>query len=54
MQVASFDNGILLFVIISTAIVMTWAMIKANNRDIGSEVMEMLGQKHENDRDLQG
>jgi NhaP-type Na+/H+ or K+/H+ antiporter len=54
MQVASFDNGILLFVIISTAIVMTWAMIKANNRDIGSEVMEMLGQKHENDKDLQG
>lgn len=54
MQVASFDNGILLFVIISTAIVMTWAMIKANNRDIGSEVMEMLGQKHEKDRDLPG
>lgn len=52
MQVASFDNGILLFVIISTAIVMTWAMIKANNKDIGSEVMEMLGQKHENDADM--
>lgn len=52
MQVASFDNGILLFVIISTAIVMTWAMIKANNKDIGSEVMEMLGQKDENDADM--
>lgn len=46
LQVASFDNGILLFVIIATALVMTWAMIKANDRDVAVEVMEMLGKKN--------
>jgi NhaP-type Na+/H+ or K+/H+ antiporter len=47
LQVASFDNGILLFVIISTALVMTWAMIKANDRDVAVEVMEMLGKQRD-------
>lgn len=45
MKVASFDNGILLFVIIATALIMTWAMIKANDKDIGAQVLEMLGKK---------
>ena len=42
MQVESFDNGILLFVIIATAIVMTWAMIKASGKELDDEVLEML------------
>ena len=42
LQVASFDTGILLFVIIATALVMTWAMIRANDKDLGDEVLEML------------
>jgi cell volume regulation protein A len=42
LQVESFDNGVLLFVIIATALVMTWAMIRANDKDVGDEVLEML------------
>jgi hypothetical protein len=42
LQVASFDNGILLFVIIATAVVMTWSMIRANDKDLEDEVLEML------------
>jgi len=47
LQVASFDNGILLFVIIATALVMTWAMIRANDKDVGDEVLEMLSSQKE-------
>jgi NhaP-type Na+/H+ or K+/H+ antiporter len=41
-QVADFQNGILLFVIIATSLIMTWAMIRATRKDVGDEVMEML------------
>ncbi|MEX2595903.1 MAG: cation:proton antiporter [Salibacteraceae bacterium] len=44
LQVASFDNGILLFVIIATGIVMSWGMIRASNKSLDSEVMELLGE----------
>ena len=47
LQVKSFDNGILLFVIIATALVMTWAMIKADSQDLDDEVLEMLGKAEE-------
>jgi cell volume regulation protein A len=47
LQVKSFDNGVLLFVIISTALVMTWAMIKADSKDLDDEVLEMLGKPSE-------
>lgn len=47
LQVASFDNGILLFVIIATSLVMTWAMIRANDKDVGEEVLEMLNHDQE-------
>lgn len=50
LQVASFDNGILLFVIIATALVMTWAMIRANDKDVGEEVLEMLNQEGQNEK----
>jgi potassium/hydrogen antiporter len=43
LRVADFQNGILLFVIIATSLVMTWAMIKADKKDLGDEVLEMLG-----------
>lgn len=43
LQVADFQNGILLFVIIATSGVMTWALIRANQKDVGYEVLEMLG-----------
>ena len=43
LQVADFQNGILLFVIIATSGVMTWALIRANQKDVGDEVLEMLG-----------
>ncbi|MEZ4722404.1 MAG: cation:proton antiporter [Flavobacteriales bacterium] len=42
LQVSSFQNGILLFVIIATSLVMTWAMIRANRKDVEDEVLEML------------
>lgn len=45
LQVAEFDNGILLFVIIATSLVMTWAMIKANDKDIGEQVLDLLGRR---------
>jgi len=41
-QVASFDNGILLFVIIATSIAMTWALIKSNSKKLDDEVLDML------------
>jgi len=41
-QNGEFQNGILLFVIIATSLVMTWAMIRANKKDVGEEVLEML------------
>ena len=44
LQVAEFQNGILLFVIIATSFVMTWALIRANQKDVGEEVLEMLGE----------
>lgn len=47
LQVKSFDNGVLLFVIIATALVMTWAMIKADSQDLDDEVLEMLGKAEE-------
>ena len=53
MQVASFDNGVLLFVIIATALVMTWAMIKSSDKDVGDEVLEMLSKKNEDAIDAQ-
>lgn len=42
LQVSEFQNGILLFVIIATSLIMTWAMIRANDKDVGDEVLEML------------
>lgn len=45
MQNVEFDNGILLFVIIATSLVMTWAMIRASGKDLGEEVLEMLGKE---------
>lgn len=42
LQVAEFQNGILLFVIIATSLIMTWAMIRANDKDVGEEVLDML------------
>ncbi|MDP4685619.1 MAG: cation:proton antiporter, partial [Salibacteraceae bacterium] len=42
-QIPGFDNGILLFVIIATSLVMTWAMIRANSKEVDEEVLEMLG-----------
>ncbi|MBT3647502.1 MAG: sodium:proton exchanger [Flavobacteriales bacterium] len=42
LQVASFDNGILLFVIIATGIIMTWAMIRSSDKDVEDEVLDML------------
>ncbi|MDA7836986.1 sodium:proton exchanger, partial [Salibacteraceae bacterium] len=53
LQIESFDNGVLLFVIIATALVMTWAMIKADSKDLDDEVLEMLGkpQKDESEED---
>jgi cell volume regulation protein A len=41
-QIADFQNGILLFVIIATSLIMTWAMIRATRKDVGDEVLEML------------
>lgn len=41
-QNPEFQNGILLFVIIASSLIMTWAMIRANKKDIGDEVMAML------------
>jgi len=53
LQIESFDNGVLLFVIIATALVMTWAMIKADSKDLDDEVLEMLGkpQKDKSEED---
>ncbi|MEQ9186793.1 MAG: cation:proton antiporter [Cryomorphaceae bacterium] len=51
LQVASFDNGILLFVIIATALVMTWAMIRANDKDVEEEVLEMLNRDGQSEKD---
>ncbi|MDP4664028.1 MAG: cation:proton antiporter [Salibacteraceae bacterium] len=54
-QIPGFDNGILLFVIIATSLVMTWAMIRANSKEVDEEVLEMLGRNDaestENSRD---
>jgi cell volume regulation protein A len=47
LQVADFQNGILLFVIIATSFVMTWALIRSNQKDLGDEVLEMLGKDSE-------
>jgi cell volume regulation protein A len=47
LQVADFQNGILLFVIIATSFVMTWALRRANQKDLGDEVLEMLGKDSE-------
>ncbi len=47
MQNPEFDNGILLFVIIATSLVMTWAMIKASGKDVDEEVLEMLERDQE-------
>lgn len=47
LQVADFESGILLFVIIATGIIMTWAMIRADQKDVGDEVLEMLSKKDE-------
>jgi cell volume regulation protein A len=40
--IEGFDNGILLFVIIATSLVMTWAMIRASSKEVDEEVLEML------------
>jgi len=45
-QIPGFDNGILLFVIIATSLVMTWAMIRANSKEVDEEVLEMLGRNN--------
>ncbi|MCO4807182.1 MAG: cation:proton antiporter [Flavobacteriales bacterium] len=42
LQVGEFQNGILLFVIIATSLIMTWAMIRATQKDVGEEVLELL------------
>ncbi len=47
LQVADFQNGILLFVIIATSFVMTWALIRSNQKDLEDEVLEMLGKDSE-------
>jgi len=45
MRVKEFDTGILLFVIIASSIVMSWAMIRASKKDVDDEVMEMLSEE---------
>ncbi len=47
LQVEQFQNGILLFIIIATSIVMTWAMLRANKKDVEDEVLEMLSKPDE-------
>lgn len=47
LQVASFDNGILLFVIIATSLVMSWGLIQANKKELDDEVLDMLREKQE-------
>lgn len=42
LEIASFDSGILLFIIIATSLIMTWAMIRANNKKVEDEVLELL------------
>lgn len=42
LQNPEFQNGILLFVIIATSLIMTWAMIRASKKDVDAEVLEML------------
>ena len=46
LQVADFQNGILLFVIIATSFVMTWALIRSNQKDLGDEVLETVSYTH--------
>ena len=47
LQVEQFQSGILLFIIIATSIVMTWAMLRANKKDVEDEVLEMLSKPDE-------
>lgn len=47
LQVEQFQSGILLFIIIATSIVMTWAMLRANKKDVEDEVLEMLSKPNE-------
>ena len=47
LQVEQFQNGILLFIIIATSIVMTWAMLRANKKDVEDEVLELLSKPDE-------
>jgi potassium/hydrogen antiporter len=51
LQVVEFQSGILLFVIIATSLIMTWAMIRATQKDVGEEVLELL--EDENQQSLQ-
>lgn len=46
-QVSTFDNGILLFVIIATSLVMSWGLIQANKKDLDDEVLDMLREKQQ-------
>ena len=47
LQVEQFQSGILLFIIIATSIIMTWAMLRANKKDLEDEVLEMLSESDE-------
>ena len=47
LQLEQFQSGILLFIIIATSIVMTWAMLRANKKDVEDEVLEMLSKPDE-------
>ena len=40
-KVAAFDQGILLFVIIGTSVIMTWAMIRNKKKPVPEEVIDL-------------